>query len=336
MSEVTITDGRNGRARLTSHGAALMELWAPDRHGRLGDVVLGFGEEEQYRTNSPCYGGTAGRVANRIANGTFELDGQVFKLPTNDGVHHLHGGPGGFHLRPWRVAEVSASHVSLQLTSEDGDNGYPGRLEVHWRCEFRAPGELWLTEQATTDRATLINLTNHSYFNLEGGRHPQSIADHLLEIPATHFTPIGPGLIPTGELRPVAGTAFDFRTPCRLGERLGGDDPQLALAGGLDHNFVLPVAATTEPRLAARLIAPQSGRVLEVLTTKPGLQVYTGNFLGTGPIGKGRSVPPHRSGICLETQAFPDAPNHPGFPSIVLRPGERYRHITIFRCGRLP
>jgi len=317
-------------AAITDLGGAVVSLRTPDAAGRAADVVLGFDGLDGYLArNNPYFGCIVGRYGNRIARGRFALGGREHELACNDGSHHLHGGVRGFDKAVWAARPgVTADGPALELRhlSRDGDEGYPGNLSVAVTYTLLA-GALRIDYEATTDRPTHLNLTNHSYFDLDGGG---SILDHELAIHASRFTVVGPGLIPTGELRGVAGTPFDFRAPARVGDRIDLADPQLALAGGYDHNWVVDRAG---PGLVpcARLRGPRSGRVMEVLTTEPGVQVYAGNFLDGSLRGKGGRAYPRRAGLCLETQHFPDSPNRPEFPSTVLRPGERYRSTTIYR-----
>jgi len=325
---------KNGpvEAAISSYGATLVRLIAPDRSGKPGDVLLGFDSLEGYLGDHPFFGSTIGRYANRIAGGRFALNGTEYTLARNDGQNHLHGGLKSFGRVLWQARDASGASgpaVELRYVSKDGEEGYPGELSVKVTYTLTAAGELRIDYDATTTRDTVVNLTNHAYFNLGAAG---DVLGHELQIDAARYTPVGPGLIPTGELRSVAGTPFDFRTATAIGTRIEAQDEQLKLGKGYDHNFVLdPPAGTPEaPRAAARVREPGSGRVLRVLTSEPGLQFYSGNFLDGGVRGKGGRTYGRRSGFCLETQHFPDSPNQPGFPSTVLKAGERYRTTTIY------
>ncbi|MGC3996499.1 MAG: aldose epimerase family protein [Anaeromyxobacter sp.] len=321
-------------AEVSTFGGAVVSLRAPDRDGRLDDVVLGYPTLDGYRTDRSYLGALIGRYGNRIGQGRFLLDGQVYQLPLNDGGNQLHGGPRGFdkavwEARPFTTGDVAA--LELRLQSPDGDGGFPGRLVVGVTVALGADGTLSFSYEATTDRPTPVNLTHHGYFNLEGEGSGDVLA-HVLQLHARHITAVGPGLIPTGALEPVAGSPFDFSQPRRIGDAIDADHPQLQLAGGYDHNWILVRGA---PALApaARVFAPRSGRVLEVFTTEPGVQFYSGNFLDGSISGKRGRAYGRRTGFCLETQHFPDSPNQPGFPSTILRPGERYATTTVYRFG---
>jgi aldose 1-epimerase len=300
----TLTSDAGLVVRLTNYGGIIMSILAPDREGRLGNVVLGHDSVDDYRHNPTYLGAIIGRVANRIANARFTLDGSVYQLSANDRQHSLHGGSKGFDQVVWN-AEGLPGGVRLTHRSPDGDQGYPGNLDVTVIYSVTLENELVVDYQATTDRATPVNLTQHSYFNLAGSGN---ILGHVLELAADAMTPVDDTLIPTGEIRPVAATAFDFRLP-------------RPIAAEYDHNFVI---RREEPGLvrAARLEDPGSGRTLEVYTTEPGIQVYTGKFLAN----------PH-TGVTLETQHFPDSPNQPGFPSTIVRRGEEWRSRTVYRFG---
>lgn len=326
-------------ARITTYGGTVVSLLAPDAAGARADVVLGFDDVAGYvQKSNPYFGAIIGRVGNRIGKGRFTLDGTEYTLPRNDGENTLHGGVARtFDKVVWSARPFTApAGPALELTylSRDGEEGFPGSLAV--TVVYTVAGDaLQIDYTATTDRATHVNLTNHAYFNLEG-EGSGSIVDHEVQIHASRLTAVGPGLIPTGELRGVEGTPFDFRTPRRVGDRIGADDPVIKLArgfdgaGGYDHNWVLDRTGSA-PGPCARVVAPRSGRVMEVRTTEPGVQFYTGNFLDGSLRGKGGKVYGHRSGLCLETQHFPDSPNRPEFPSTVLRPGEKYTSTTIYR-----
>jgi aldose 1-epimerase len=333
ISVFTLAHPRGTRVTLTNHGATVLSLEVPDRRGAPGDVTLGFATLAEYLLgNRPYFGAVVGRYANRIARGDLPVEGTTHALACNDGQHHLHGGRRGFDQVTWAATPVTGpdrAGVTFRHLSRHGEEGYPGDLAAEVTCSLTARDELCLDYRATTTRATVCNLSHHGYFNLDAGLSPD-VLGHVLTIDAERFTPVGPGLIPTGELRPVAGTPMDFRRPSSIGARLGAADEQLALAGGYDHNWAL-----NRPRpglaLAARVLGPLSGRVLEVLTTEPGLQFYSGNFLDGTIVGKGGVAYGRHAGLCLETQHFPDSPHHPEFPSTLLRPGETYRSSTVYR-----
>lgn len=319
-------EGEGGlRAVLTDCGAALVELHLPDREGRLADVVLGFDDLAAYAAaDNPWFGATVGRVANRIAHGRLALGGVEYRLPLNDGLHHLHGGPDGLsHLR-WSLGAHSRSTVRFETTSADGHGGYPGTVDIEAGYAFEDPGVLTITYAATTDRPTPLNLTNHTYWNLAGHGAGDVLA-HELWIDAEAWTPTDDALIPTGAIASVEGTALDFRVAKPIGRDLA------ALAGGFDHNLVLRGTVGTLRRVAG-LRDPVSGRTLEIETTEPALQLYSGNLLG-GQRGKGGALYGRHGAVCLETQHFPDAVNQPGFPSTIVTPGQPYRSTTRWRFG---
>jgi aldose 1-epimerase len=310
-------------AKVTEYGATLTELWVPDRDGKTADVVLGYSRLEDY-VAAPFYlGATLGRAANRIANGKFTLDGHTYSLATNRAPNHLHGGVRGFDKRIW-TAEPRENGVELTYDSPDGEEGYPGSLRVTVLYTLTAANELRIEYTATTDKPTIVNLTNHSFFNLAG---TGTILDHVLTINASHFTPGNASLVPTGEIAPVAGTPLDYTRPRRIGDRI---EEMRKASNGYDHNLVLNRSGTGLS-LAARLEDEKSGRVLEILTTEPGMQFFTGNrFDGSFP-GVGGVKYEQHAGLALEPQHFPDAINHPNFPSIVLRPRETFRSTTVYR-----
>jgi aldose 1-epimerase len=328
----TLANSNGVEVAVATYGATIVSIRTPDRNGRLGDIVHGFESLEGYRHDPPYFGAIVGRYANRIARGRFSLDGAIHTLATNDGPNHLHGGIKGFDKAVWTprvVDRPGEAAVELQYFSRDGEEGYPGNLNVTVVYALTNANELRLSMRATTDKATVVNLANHSYFNLAA---TGDILAHELEIRAHRFTPVDSGLIPTGELAPVDGTPFDFRRPTAIGARIDTDHEQIRFGGGYDHNFVLDNRSEV-PTLAARVVDPASGRVLEVRTTEPGLQLYTGNFLDGSIVGKGGVAYARRSAFCLETQHFPDSPNQPTFPSTVLRPGEWYETTTIYTFG---
>ncbi|MCP5527238.1 MAG: galactose mutarotase [Verrucomicrobiales bacterium] len=327
VERFTLTNPRGLRACIATLGGIVTELHVPDRAGRFTDVVHGFDDLESYVAGHPHFGCITGRVANRIAGGRFTLDGREYQLACNNGPNHLHGGPGGFYQQLWKAVPLEiAGEVAVRLTyrSVAGEEGYPGNLDVAVVYSLTHADELRIDYTATTDAPTLVNLTNHSYFNLAG---QGSILEHVLTLNADRYTPVDGTLIPTGELAPVAGTPMDFREPAAIGARFA------ELPGepvGYDTNFVINRAGEGLA-LAARVFEPASGRVLEIRTSEPGVQLYTGNFLDGSLTGKAGVPYVRHSGFCLETQHFPDAPNHPHFPSIELRPGETYRQTTVHR-----
>jgi len=335
IETIEITAPTGARARVLTYGARLQSLTAPDRHGAFDTIVLGFPDPEAYRRDTAFIGGVIGRYANRIADGHFSLDGREVVLLANDGANHLHGGPGGFDKRDWRIAGADSRSVTLTLVSEDGDQGYPGCLSVSARYAFESDGALSIDLTATTDASTIVNLTHHAYFNLAGQRRGGSIGDHWLRLAADRFTPVDAAAIPTGEIRGATGTPFDFASPHRIGERWAADDPQIAMMAGYDHNMVL-VPSAGAVRLVATLFDPPSGRVLDLMTGAPGLQFYSGNALASPDIGFHGSRYAAREGLCLEPQFFPDSPNRPGFPSAGLDPDIVYhQEIRLrFRTAR--
>ena len=317
-------------ASIITYGATLISLAAPDRNGLVEDIVLGHDSLAGYLEANPYFGSVVGRYANRIAGGTFTLDAETYTLARNNGPNHLHGGVKGFDKVNWRVEQIiedtNQVGVSLNYVSADEEEGYPGTLEARVTYLLTEDNRLVVDYEATTDKATPVNLTQHAYFNLAGGG---SVENHRLTLAASHYTPVDSTLIPTGEIRPVEGTAFDFRGGKRIGEQIDHDDLQLRYGGGYDHNFVLD-RVSGDLMLAATVLEPESGRILEVHTTKPGIQFYTGNFLDGSIAGKNGVRYGRRSGFCLETQYYPDSPNQPNFPSSILRPGEVYQTQTVF------
>ena len=331
----TLTNGKGIEAAITDFGATLVSLKVPDRGGKLADVVLGYDSLEGYITDKAYFGATVGRYANRIAHGKFTLNGVTYTLAKNNGENSLHGGIRGFNKALWSARDVSTKDypaLELRYLSKDGEEGYPGNLSVQVVYSFTPRNELKIEYSATTDQDTVINLTNHSYFNL-GGEGSGNILNHVLELKADRFTPINADLIPTGELRDVSGTPFDFRKATAIGARIGQDDQQLKLARGYDHNFVLNHQKPGDLTLAAMVYEPEGSRLLEVLTTEPGIQFYSGNFLDGTIRGKGGHIYNQRDGLCLETQHFPDSPNHPEFPTTVLKAGARFHSETVLRFG---
>lgn len=330
VRQFTLSNSVGVEVNVLDYGGLIRTLSTPDRNGQSGDVVLGFDTLPEYLAGHPYFGVLVGRCANRIRGATFALGGVRYQLARNIGDDHLHGGEGGFDKVVWQARPFQNEQVvglALKLHSPDGEDHYPGALDTEVTLSLNDDSELRLDYRATCDAPTIVNLTNHSYFNLAGRGQ---IHDHVAMIDADAFTPMDSTLLPTGEVRAVVGTPFDFRRPTAIGARINDGNDQLLIGGGYDHNFVLNGAAGTL-RLAARVSDPVSGRVLEVLTTQPGVQFYTGNMMDEATTGKGGTVYPHRGGFCLETQHFPDAPNQPNFPSIVLRPGELYEQTTVFR-----
>ncbi len=320
-------------AKISNYGGIVVSLLAPDRDGKLGDIALGYDKLEDYLKATPYFGAIVGRYANRIAKARFSLEGVERKLAANDGKNHLHGGLKGFDKVVWEAAVKSGPDgeaLELKYLSKDGEEGYPGNLAVTAVYTLTDAGTLRLELTATSDKTTVCNLTNHSYFNLACGG---DILKHELSIPADSITPIDGTLIPDGSFMPVKGTPFDFNVSTPIGARIGQDDPQLNYGLGYDHNWVLRKSKPGELSLAGRVYEPSSGRVLEVFTTEPGVQFYSGNFLDGSNVGKGGKPYLRRSGLCLEPQHFPDTPNKPQFPSAVLRPGESYRSVMEFRLS---
>ncbi len=326
----TLTNSKGVAAAITNYGGILVSLKVPDRAGKLADVVLGHDALDNYKAKSPYFGAIVGRYGNRIGKAKFTLNGTGYKLARNDGENSLHGGIKGFDKALWNAKEIDGGKgLELTYLSKDGEEGFPGNLAVTVIYSLNDENELKIDYSATTDKDTVVNLTNHSYFNL-AGQGEGDVLGHQVTINADRFTPVDAGLIPTGELKPVEGTPFDFRTPHAIGARINDKDDQLALGKGYDHNFVISRTADGLTP-AARVAEPKTGRVMEVLTTEPGVQFYTGNFLDGTITGKGGKVYQQRYGFCLETQHFPDSPNKPGFPSVVLKPGGRYHTTTIYR-----
>jgi aldose 1-epimerase len=331
ISLYTLRNEKGVEATVSSFAGRLVTLKVPDRGGNFADVVLGYDSLEPYTKPNPFFGTLVGRYANRIANGEFTLNGKKYTLAKNNGPNALHGGPQGFDKKAWQ-AEIVNGGQALQLTyvSKDGEEGYPGTLTSVVTYSLSNDNALSIDYAATTDADTVLNLTNHSYFNL-AGHASGKILDHQLMINADKFTPVNANLIPTSELRNVAGTPFDFQTPTAIGKNIDSPDQQIQYGKGYDHNFVLNRAAGDPPSLAARISDPQSGRVMEVLTTQPGVQLYTANHIEGNITGKGGAIYHFRSAYCFETQHFPDTPNQPTFPTAVLKPGEKYHQTTIFR-----
>ena len=327
----TLTNTKGMQVAITNYGGRVVSLWAPDRNGKMGDVVLGFDDLNGYLGNNPYFGALIGRYENRIGDAKFTLNGVEYKLPQNDGKNSLHGGAEGFDRRVWTAREVRGPHPGLELTflSKDGEEGYPGNLKVKVVYSLTQDNGLQIDYTATTDKDTVLNLTNHAYFNLAGEGNGDILRQEMM-IVAHRFTPIDTTLIPTGELRSVEHTPFDFRKPTPIGARINATDEQIGFGKGYDHNFVL-TRTGGGLNLAARVIDPDSGRVLEVLTTQPGIQFYTGNFLDGSLHGKGGHTYVQRSAFCLETQHFPDSPNKASFPSTELKSGQTYHETTVYK-----
>jgi aldose 1-epimerase len=326
----TLRNAKGMEVTITTLGARIVTIKTPDRSGKFDDVVLGFDDLAGYSKipPNPYFGATIGRYANRIAGGRFMLNGTTYTLPKNNGPNTLHGGTVGFDRKAWTAKAGNGNSVTMSYLSKDGEEGFPGNLTANVTFTLTDDNALRIRYLATTDKETVVNLTNHSYFNL-AGQGEGDVLGHVVMISADRFTPVDKTLIPTGELKSVEGTPFDFRKPTRIGERIDANDPQIALGGGYDHNYVLNRKGAGLQK-AARVREPKSGRVLDVLTTEPGVQFYTSN--GLGPItGVGGKVYGKRSAFCLETEHFPDSPNHPSFPSTTLKPGGTYRTETLYK-----
>jgi len=331
VDQYILTNAAGMTAKIITYGAILTELDVPDRSGTLGDVVLGFDNLKDYLERNPHFGSTVGRVANRIAKGKFTLDGKEYTLAINNGPNSLHGGLKGFDKVVWKAEPKPAptgAAVELSYLSKDGEEGYPGNLSVTVVYTLTDDNALRIDYTAKTDKATPVNLTNHTYFNLDGAKSGD-ILDHELMIVADKYTPTDNTLIPTGEIKTVKDTPLDFTQPRRIGARI--DQLKDYPGGGYDHNFVLGSGVTDEPKLAVRVRAPKTGRIMEMYTTEPGVQLYTGNFLDGKLTGRGGVVYKKHAGFCLEAQHFPDAVHHDNFPSIILKPGETYRQTTIYK-----
>ena len=341
----TLRNANGCEVRITNYGGIIVSLKVPDRHGQAGDIVLGFDRLEDYLTpeylqKGPYFGAFVGRYANRIAKGAFPLDGREYHLPTNDGPNTLHGGPRGFDKRVWEAHERTAPQgaaLALRYVSPDGEEGFPGTLTANIVYTLTDDNELRLDMEAVTDKDTVLNLSQHTYFNLKGAEHGD-ILDHEVTLKAAQYVPIDTGSIPLDGVQPVAGTPFDFRQPTAIGARIHADDEQLRNGQGYDHCYVLEgyVPDATSPRQFARIAEPTTGRVLEVATTQPGVQFYTGNQLDGTFTGKGGVTYRKHGAFCLEPQHYPDSPNRPQFPSVVLRPGETYRHVITYRFSVTP
>lgn len=317
---------------ITNFGGRVVSVMAPDRDGHEADVVLGFDNIRDYVHIKNNFGALIGRYGNRIAKGKLVIDGKEYTLEKNNGENHLHGGSHGFHTKVWDVEQASDSILMLHYLSKDMEAGYPGNLDIHVTYTLTDDNSLHISYAATTDKTTVVNLTNHSYFNLKGAGEG-TVMDHILMVNARYFTPVDSSLIPTGEIRSVKGTPLDFTQPEMIGKKINDQYDQLKYGHGYDQNWVLKTTANDSLILAARVTEPVSGRTLEVYTIEPGLQVYTGNFLDGTVKGKEGKIYPFRGAICLEAQHFPDSPNKPDFPSTVLHPGESYHSYCIYKFG---
>jgi len=335
VEAVTLTNHRGMSARVLAWGAILQKLVVPGKNGP-GDVVLGYDTMDGYLKAPNYFGATVGRYANRIAKGRFTLDGKEYKLAINDGPNALHGGRKGFDKQLWTIAKVTSGRdsasVTFTRTSPDGEEGYPGTMQLSATFTLTENNELQVDYRATTDKPTIANITNHSYFNLAGPASGRSATELVVTMPAASYTPVGTTLIPTGEIRSVAGTPFDFRTPRRVADRVrDGRDEQIRIGRGYDHNWVVTKAPTPSVHLMARVKDPVSGRVMDVLSNQPGVQFYTGNFLDGTAVGKGGTIYRQGDGLCFEPQVFPDTPNQPAFGSARVEPGQTYENRIVYR-----
>jgi aldose 1-epimerase len=339
VEAVTLTNEEGMSARIITLGATLQALEVPDRDGGTVDIVLGYDTAAEYLANPQYFGATVGRYANRIAGARFTLDGQAYTLAANDGLNALHGGPQGFDKRVWSIQSVEDreyARVVLAYTSPAGEEGYPGNLQVTATYTLTEDNQLMIEYGARTDAPTIVNITNHSFFNLAGAHSERSATGHVLTLDAARFTPVDETLIPTGELRPVGGTPFDFTKPTFIKARIrDGEDVQLRIGRGYDHNYVIDGEAG-QMRPAVRLEDPESGRVMELLSDAPGVQFYSGNFLDGTAVGKGQRIYRQGDGLCFEPQVFPDSPNQAGFPDATLEPGETYRNAMVLRFSTTP
>ncbi len=330
---LTMSNSKGMEMTVTNLGARVMKLLVPDKNGNLVDVVLGYDNPKEYLTSpEPFFGTAVGRYGNRIAEGKFDLDGQTYSLALNNGANSLHGGPGGFHNVIWSVEEADNSHIVFTYLSQDGEEGFPGNLTVKITYYLTEDNEFKITYEAETDQATPINLTHHSFFNLKGAGNGD-ILDHELLLKASKYTPVDSTLIPLGSIETVAGTPFDFTKAKPIGRDINMENEQLKFGGGFDHNWVLDKDEKGALELAAVAYSPESGIEMEVSTTEPGIQFYSGNFLDGSAVGKDGIPYEFRSAFCLETQHFPDSPNQPHFPSTILRPGEKYEQTCIYKFG---
>ncbi|MEN6385040.1 MAG: aldose epimerase family protein [Phycisphaerales bacterium] len=328
----TLTNKNGVSVTVTNYGGIIVNLMVPDRNGKMADVVLGYDKVKDYVKDSPYFGALIGRYGNRIGKGRFVLDDVTYDLAINNGRNHLHGGLKGFDKVVWDVVKIKKPEgpsLKLHYLSKDGEEEYPGNLDVNVTYTLTDENELKIDYLATTDKATVCNLTHHSYFNLKG-HGCEDILEHQIVINADNFTPVDEGLIPTGEIRSVDNTPMDFRKPTPIGARIDANDQQIKYGRGYDHNWVIN-KKSNKLTFAASVYEPQSGRYMEVWTTEPGIQFYSGNFLDGSNVGKSGKVYNFRNGFCLETQHYPDSPNHPEFPSVILRPGQQYKQSTIYK-----
>ena len=332
VEAITLANARGMAVRIITYGASIQSVLTPDREGGLADVALGHGTLEPYLRQPQYFGATVGRVANRVALGRFTLDGRDYQVPVNNGPNSLHGGTTGFDKVNWTVAASDAASVTLRHVSPDGDQGYPGTLSVTATYSLDEECALSVEYRATTDRPTIVNLSNHVYWNLAGEGMPEGAMSHQLTIPADHYLPTDAAAIPTGEIRPVGGTAFDFRRPTPIGARVrDASEEQIVFGRGYDHNWVIARDLAAAPRLLARVEEPGAGRRLDILSNQPGIQFYSGNFLDGTTAGKSGRLYRMGDGIALEPQMFPDTPNRPEFGSLRLDPGQVYRNVIVWR-----
>jgi aldose 1-epimerase len=327
----TLESGNGVTMQVTNFGARVVSIWAPDRNGKCEDIAIGYENIDRYinNTGERFLGCVVGRYANRIAKGQFEINGEQYQLPINNNGQTLHGGLKGLDMLVWNVDAVSGNEIKFSCTSKDGDDGFPGNVKIDMTYTLTPQNEFRITYNAVTDKPTVINLSNHTFFNLKGESNG-TVTDNILTINASYTTPVDSVLIPSGEIVPVDGTPFDFRTPTAIGERINNDDPQLKNGLGYDHNWALD-NKDGQVALAATLYEPASGRVLEVLTDQPGIQFYSGNFFDATSNGKYGKPISFREALALETQKFPDSPNHPNFPSTLLNPGETYTQTCVYK-----
>ncbi len=330
VEALTLSNHHGMSVTVLTLGASIQALSAPDRAGKSADIALGYASLDGYVANPQYFGATVGRFANRIAKGTFALDGQTFHVPVNNGVNSLHGGTKGFDKVLWEVVATSDHSVTLRYVSPDGDMGYPGTLTATAVYRLDEDNRLTIDYSATTDKPTVVNLSNHTYFNVAGEGAPQGAMGLVVTIPADRYLPTDAGAIPTGEMRPVAGTVFDFRKPTAIAARVRDADQQIVRGKGYDHNWIVSLKPVAKPRLMARVADPVSGRVLEVLSDQPGIQFYSGNFLDATTVGKSGKLYRQGDAIALEPQLFPDAPNHPDFASARLDPGQTYHNTIVY------
>ena len=340
VEAITLSSPQGNKATIITLGASVQAMLVKDRDGKLDDVALGYADLKGYIEKPNFFGATVGRVANRVAKGRFTLDGKEYQLPINDGPNSLHGGVKGFDKVVWQVVSVSrgpSASVTLRYVSPDGDQGYPGAVTATAVYSIDAKGDLTVDYSATTDKPTVVNISNHTYWNLAGEGSPRGALGQRLMIPAAEYTPVDATLIPTGEFRKVAGTVFDFRTPRVINDRVrDASDPQIAYGRGYDHNWVVSRTAAPAPRVLVRVEDPVSGRVMEILSRQPGLQFYSGNFLDGTITGKSGKIYREGDAIVLEPQMFPDTPNQPAFGSVRLDPGQRYENKMVFHFSTLP